>query len=82
MKKNKRLTPGITIIAILLVIMMLMNALLSNFGDTLVSYMGGGSTVSSSDGSVITEKEGLAEGYFRLAAIFDKRSNVLIFAKL
>ncbi len=62
MRKNKRLTPGITIIAILLVIMMLMNALLSNFGDTLVSYMGGGTTVSSSDGSVITEEEGLAEG--------------------
>ena len=47
MKKNKRLVPGIVIIAVLLVAAMLMNVLLNNFGATLSGYMGNSGTVST-----------------------------------
>ena len=60
---KKRAITGITIIAILLVITMLMNVLLNSFGETLASYLGGSVTVESDDGSVTTdEMELLAEG--------------------
>lgn len=47
MKNNRRAVPGITIIAVLLVVILLMNVLLSSFGDTLSSYLGDGATVIS-----------------------------------
>lgn len=42
MKSNKRIVPGISIIAVLLVVMLLANVLLNSFGDTLSGYMGDG----------------------------------------
>ena len=50
MKRNKRAVPGIVAIAILLVITMIMNVMLNNFGATLSGYMGGGASVSIENG--------------------------------
>ena len=63
MKSNKRIVPGISIIAVLLVVMLLLNVLLNTFGDTLSGYMGGGTTVSTEDGELnLDEMHLLAEG--------------------
>ena len=52
MKSNKRIVPGISIIAVLLVVMLLANVLLNSFGDTLSGYMGGGASVSTENGEL------------------------------
>ena len=62
MKKNKRLVPGIVIIAVLLVAAMLMNVLLNNFGATLSGYMGNSGTVSTDGDLDLDEMSLLAEG--------------------
>lgn len=63
MKKNKRIVPGIAIIAVLLVIMLLVNVLLNSFGSTLSSYMGGGATVNTDNQDLdLDEMTLLAEG--------------------
>jgi len=63
MKKNKRLVPGIVIIAILVVVAMLANTLLSTFGTTISNYVGGGTSVSVEDGELdLDEMTLLKEG--------------------
>lgn len=63
MKSNKRLVPGITIVSILLVIAVLMNVLLSSFGDTLSGYVGNQVNVTVNNGDVdLDEMSLLAEG--------------------
>ena len=63
MKRNKRAVPGIVAIAILLVITMIMNVMLNNFGATLSGYMGGGASVSIENGDLdLDEMSLLAEG--------------------
>ena len=41
---------------------MLMNTLLNTFGETLSSYVGGGTVAATGDGSVMDEMTLLAEG--------------------
>ena len=63
MKSNKRIVPGISIIAVLLVVMLLLNVLLNSFGDTLSGYIGGGASVSTENGELdLDEMHLLAEG--------------------
>lgn len=63
MKRNKRAVPGIVAIAILLVITMIMNVMLNNFGATLSGYMGGGASVSVENEDLdLDEMSLLAEG--------------------
>ncbi len=65
MKKNKRLVPGIVTIAVLLVITMMVNVLMSTFGTTLTSYLGtssSGTTTSGDDETSYDEMDLLAEG--------------------
>ncbi len=67
MKKNKRLVPGIVIIAVLLVITMMVNVLMSTFGTTLSSYLGTSSSGTATatgddDETSYDEMDLLAEG--------------------
>ena len=38
MKQNKRLIPVVSVIAILLVVRLILNVMLNNFGETLTGY--------------------------------------------
>ena len=63
MKRNKRIVPGITIIAVLLVITLVLNVLLINYGETLSGYVGGSTNVSVNNGELnLDEMALLAEG--------------------
>ena len=63
MKSNKRIVPGISIIAVLLVITLLMNVLLSNYGETLSGYVGNSATVVTDNEDLdLDEMSLLAEG--------------------
>ena len=53
---------GITLLAILIIAAMLLNTLLNTFGETLSSYVGGGTVAATGDGSVQDEMTLLAEG--------------------
>ena len=53
---------GITLLAILVIAAMLLNTLLNTFGETLSSYVGGGTVAATGDGSVQDEMTLLAEG--------------------
>ncbi len=63
MRRNKRLIPGIAVIAVLLVVTLLMNVLLNTFGDTLAGYVGSTGSVSVDQGELnLDEMYLLAEG--------------------
>jgi beta-glucosidase len=53
---------GIVAVAVIAVVAMLFNVLLTTYGATLVNYLGLGTVSASEDGAVMTEEETLVEG--------------------
>ncbi len=53
---------GITLLVLIVIAAMLMNTMLNTFGETLSSYIGGGTVAATGDGTVLDEMTLLAEG--------------------
>ena len=53
---------GITLLILIIIAAMLMNTMLNTFGETLSSFIGGGTVAATGDGSVLDEMTLLAEG--------------------
>ena len=65
---------GITLLILIVIAAMLMNTMLNTFGETLSSYIGGGTVAATGDGTVLDEMTLLAEGREMDAALVAESS--------